>query len=138
MTRLLAVLVALLFALGAIAAPMADAAGTATKPAPAAKTEDKAKSAAKEPMKQVDINSASAEELQQLPGIGEALSKKIVDHRPYKRKDELVQKKVIPKATYDKIKGQIVAKQDTAKAGDTMKKEPASAPAPAAPPAKKQ
>ena len=141
MTRLLAVLVALLFALGAVAAPMADAAGTATKPAPA-KTEEqkadpKAKGAAKEPTKQTDINSASAEELQQLPGIGEALSKKIVENRPYKRKDELVQKKVIPKATYDKIKNQIIAKQDTAKAGDTMKKEPASAPATAAP-AKKQ
>jgi DNA uptake protein ComE-like DNA-binding protein len=59
----------------------------------------------------LDINSATADELKALPGIGEAYSKKIIDGRPYKRKDELVQKKVIPQATYDKIKDQIVAKQ---------------------------
>lgn len=45
-----------------------------------------------------------------LKGIGEADAKKIVENRPYKTKDELVEKKVVPKATYDKIKNQIVAK----------------------------
>ena len=59
----------------------------------------------------LDINSASVEQLQALPGIGEAYSKKIVENRPYKGKDELVRKKVIPQATYDKIKEQIIAKQ---------------------------
>ena len=59
----------------------------------------------------LDINSATAGQLKALPGIGDAYSKKIIEGRPYKRKDELVQKKVIPQATYDKIKGQIVAKQ---------------------------
>ena len=57
-----------------------------------------------------DINSASADELKTIKGIGEADAKKIVESRPYKTKDELVQKKVVPKATYDRIKDQIVAK----------------------------
>jgi competence protein ComEA len=59
----------------------------------------------------VDINSASADELKAIAGIGDAYSKKIIENRPYKRKDELVQKKVVPQATYDKIKDHIVAKQ---------------------------
>jgi len=59
----------------------------------------------------LDINTATAEQLKALPGIGDAYTEKIVKHRPYKRKDELVQKKIIPEATYDKIKDQIVARQ---------------------------
>src|SRR6185295_5073664 len=59
----------------------------------------------------LDINTATAEQLKALPGIGDAYSEKIIKGRPYQRKDELVQKQIIPRATYENIKYKIVANQ---------------------------
>jgi competence protein ComEA len=64
----------------------------------------------------LDINSATKEQLDALPGIGQAFAQKIIDNRPYRTKRDLVTKKVIPQSTYDKIKEQIIAHQSTAKA----------------------
>jgi competence protein ComEA len=61
--------------------------------------------------KPLDINSASIEDLKALPGIGDAYAQKIIDNRPYQKKDQLVSRKIISEANYNRIKDRIIAIQ---------------------------
>jgi competence protein ComEA len=89
---------------------------TPSKPAaaPAASAKASAPSSAL-----LDLNSATIDQLKELPGIGDAYSKKIVEGRPYAKKTDLVRKKIIPQAIYDKIADKVIAKQPKKAASST-------------------
>ena len=110
LARLTIVIIAAL-ALSGAAAAQTKSSKSSGKTAPKAATTTKAAPAKPSSGGLIDINSASAEELDALPGIGKAYSAKIIKNRPYRGKNELRDKKIIPGPTYEKIKDRIIARQ---------------------------
>lgn len=95
--------------IGALAALPAPLLAQATKPPATTTTPAK-------PAELIDINSATKDQLMTLKGIGEARSDAIIKGRPYRAKNELVDKKIVPQAVYNDIKDQIIARQAAAPA----------------------
>src|SRR5437660_888356 len=108
LVKMLKRILLLLTAMAMLTAPIIQAGAPADKKTASKKKVDKKTAVDK---KVVDINTASAEELDALPGIGKVRAAAIVKGRPYANKTQLVSRGILTQAVYDKIADRIVARQ---------------------------
>jgi DNA uptake protein ComE-like DNA-binding protein len=106
-TRVLSLFLALMLATTLGYAQAAGSAAGSSDQTKASAT--KSKKSATSASAKLDINTATKDQLDALPGIGSAYSQKIIDGRPYNAKNDLVRRNIVPQVTYDKIKDQIIA-----------------------------
>ena len=111
--KITAQIAVLIFLLSLVSGAAAGQASSSAKPATPAATPMQGSSMGDSD--KLDINSATKDQLKALPGIGDAYSQKIIDGRPYHTKRDLLTKKIVPLATYNKISTRIIAKQSAAK-----------------------
>ena len=110
--RNLALYLSLMLLLTALPLLAQSAASSATASGKAAQT-SKPTSSATSPSEKLDINRATKDQLEALPGIGSAYSQKIIDGRPYHSKRDLLTRKIVPQKTYDGIQDKIIAHRAT-------------------------
>ncbi|MEP6763118.1 MAG: helix-hairpin-helix domain-containing protein [Gemmatimonadaceae bacterium] len=108
LVRTAALALSLMAATALQAQPKTAAKPKATTAAPAAAVA--APTAAKQAAELIDINTATAEQLKAIPGVGDVYAAKIIAGRPYSNKSQLTSKKIIPAALYKKISAKIIAK----------------------------
>jgi DNA uptake protein ComE-like DNA-binding protein len=111
--RNLALYLSLMLLLTALPLLAQSAASSATASGKAAQTSKPAGSATS-PSEKLDINRATKDQLEALPGIGSTYSQKIIDGRPYHSKRDLLTRKIVPQKTYDGIQDKIIAHRATA------------------------
>lgn len=111
--RNLALYLSLMLLLTALPLLAQSAASSAAASGKAAQT-SKPASSATSPSEKLDINRATKDQLEALPGIGSTYSQKIIDGRPYHSKRDLLTRKIVPQKTYDGVQDKIIAHRVTA------------------------
>jgi len=108
---LAAIALSVLLGVPAVAQNTSSTKQTSSPASAASRTTEKTAGKSEKASELVDINSANAEELDKLPGVGPARAKAIIANRPYNGKDDLSQRKIIPPNVYNQIKDKIIARQ---------------------------
>lgn len=109
--RLMCVIFALSLAGVAVSAQNKTADKSADKKAAPAAKKEAAPAKKKDDSELLDLNSCTKEQLVALPGIGEKYAEAIIKGRPYKSRDQLLSRKIVPESNYKQFSAKVIAKQ---------------------------